>query len=550
MIQLYRIWIFAGRHARVVSIVAGLLVMAAGIGLNSFLVMTAAVGEAASIQSNVSAQVSAVAQDARSLLVRLNESGSTACTKENLVKLRGLMHQYRYVRDIGIFNKKGRLYCTTDEGRLVRTYSMPTGGTLIYSDKLWPRSVSKRWGDPQFWPSVQLLDAPSSMRFFLLKYGRFDAVLDAYFREDMLAELTGTVWVKGPNGHLEQLLAEPVADASQERERPPKPLLEGETYHFFPLRVTIANSVKGSTMWIVQTLGTADVLRYNPGWMWGGALLSIVLGLLVMAALRPQLKRFQALAYRVRAYCNASHVRCLYQPIMRLADGKVVGAEVLMRLQIGAETLSPEAIFPHIVAQNLTWQMDKAVTAKAMEEMARLHHELGGLKLSLNLFPEDVKFSVAGAHLNALCERHGWKTEDIILELTEHNLVRSVADEIQLFREAGYEISVDDFGTGYSNLGLLKQVMPDHLKIDRSFVFDMERDSMKSSLIPEIVAIARAVHAEVTAEGIESREQLELLQKLGVEYGQGYFLGRPMGIEQFAALALARFEAEVVAQQG
>lgn len=537
MIQLYRIWIFAGRHARVVSIVAGLLVMAAGIGLNSFLVMTAAVGEAASIQSNVSAQVSAVAQDARSLLVRLNESGSTACTKENLVKLRGLMHQYRYVRDIGILDEQGRLFCTTDEGRLGHAYSMPTGGTVIYSDKLWPEAVTRRWGDPQFWPSVQVMDAPSSMRFFVLKYGRFDAVLDAYFREDMLAELTGTVWVKGEDGKMVQMLADPAPENSPERAQRPPALVEGESYHLFPLRVTVVHAVTGSTMWIVDTVTVGDVLSYNPLWMWGGGLLSIVLGLLVIAALTPQLRKFEALPYKVKALCDASHLRCLYQPILRLADGRLVGAEVLMRLKIGEETLFPEAIFPHIVAQNLTWQMDRIVTAKAMEEMARLYHELGGLKLSLNLFPEDLKFSVAGAHLNGLCGLHGWKPEDIILELTEHSLVKSVAEEIQLFRNAGYEISVDDFGTGYSNLGLLKQVMPDHLKIDRSFVFDMETHSMKSSLIPEIVAIARAVQAQVTAEGIERGEQMELLQKLGVEYGQGYSLGRPMPVEDFAAYA-------------
>jgi EAL domain-containing protein (putative c-di-GMP-specific phosphodiesterase class I) len=103
-------------------------------------------------------------------------------------------------------------------------------------------------------------------------------------------------------------------------------------------------------------------------------------------------------------------------------------------------------------------------------------------------------------------------------------------------KQHGYLVSVDDFGTGFSNLASVRSLAPDFLKIDRSFVHDMEDSTVRSTLIPEIIQIARAVGAEVVAEGIENRTQLERLRELGAEYGQGYFLGRPQSIAEFAVL--------------
>jgi EAL domain-containing protein (putative c-di-GMP-specific phosphodiesterase class I) len=113
----------------------------------------------------------------------------------------------------------------------------------------------------------------------------------------------------------------------------------------------------------------------------------------------------------------------------------------------------------------------------------------------------------------------------------QHSFVRELTD----LKTAGYLVSVDDFGTGYSNLSSIKKLLPDFLKIDKSFVFDMEENSLRSSLIPEIVGIARAVGAKVIAEGIENEAQWRMLLSFGVEYGQGYWFARPMQLAQFAA---------------
>ena len=111
--------------------------------------------------------------------------------------------------------------------------------------------------------------------------------------------------------------------------------------------------------------------------------------------------------------------------------------------------------------------------------------------------------------------------------------------QIHRFKDAGYLISVDDFGTGYSNLGSVSRTSPDFLKIDKSFVFEMEDTSVRSSLIPEIVAIAKAVNAEVIAEGVENEAQANKLHEMGARFGQGYLFARPMPIKDFVAYYLA-----------
>ncbi len=106
----------------------------------------------------------------------------------------------------------------------------------------------------------------------------------------------------------------------------------------------------------------------------------------------------------------------------------------------------------------------------------------------------------------------------------------SLFDDVQALRADGYLISVDDFGTGYSNLATVKRLAPDFLKIDRSFVFDMEDNSLRSSLIPEIVGIATAVQAEIIAEGVENESQAQRLAQMGVQFAQGYWYGKPQTI--------------------
>lgn len=532
-----KVAIYLGRNAKAVSATIGLLFACLGVFLSLLGVMQAAVDSAEQKQAQLASMLSAVTRDTRELLIRLNKYESTACTHANLVRLRGIMHEYRYTRDIGIFDGEGRLYCTTDIGLLPKPIRESENGlSLPVDNPLWPTRELKLKQGPQYWPSVKLLDSPTPVRAMIVRFGRFNIVLDPFFRKDLLGNLHRGLWVMAGSGRVTPMLFPHSADFVN-RMQPivTRALLAGVSYRLFPLRIDIARKVPESNMLLFHYVRWRDALAFAPQLFLAGVVLSVVLGILIAMSLSPRLQRFQSLAYRIRHLCDDAHVRCMYQPIIRMADGSIAGAEVLLRVLDDGKILRPDEVLPHIVEQGLTWRVDKTVTAKAFKEIAHLYHKMNGLMVAFNFFPEDLRFETAGLHLNLLCEHYAVKPADITVEITEHQLATSALDEIRLFSKAGYRISVDDFGTGYSNLGSLKAVMPDHLKIDKSFVFDMEQQSMKSTLIPEIVAIARAVNAEVIAEGIERKEQLTMLRDLGVEFGQGYFIAKPMPIEEFIA---------------
>lgn len=529
--------IYLGRYAKPVSVMVGLLISGMCIVLLVFGVMQATVLDTQQMQEQQATQVAAVTVDSRNLLIRLNEKESTACTKTNLIRLRGIMHEYRVARDIGIFNDKDLLYCTTDIGRLPVPLKDP-GGTfaLPANNQLWPSKRLHLKEGPRYWPSLTLFDSTKPVKAMVLKYGRFNVVLDPFFRKRMFATLKGRVWTQLDKNHIAPMLSYQSPDEIA-RLQPTllAALKAGVKLRLFPLTIDIARHVPDTSLFIYQSLKTTDIIGYAPKVLLGGFTLSLMLGTLITMVLSSRLMKYQLLDYRIQYLCDHEHVLCLYQPIVRMSDGSVAGAEVLMRVLDDGTVLRPDEIFPHIIAKGMTWEVDKTVTAKACEELAPVYHELNSMKIAFNFFPEDLRFDTAGMHLKELCDRYNLAPANITVELTEHQLASntSILDEISLFREAGYKLSVDDFGTGYSNLGSIKKIMPDHLKIDRSFVFEMEQQSMKSSLIPEIIAIARAVNAEVIAEGIEELDQMTMLRDLDVEFGQGYYFAKPLPIDEF-----------------
>ena len=106
---------------------------------------------------------------------------------------------------------------------------------------------------------------------------------------------------------------------------------------------------------------------------------------------------------------------------------------------------------------------------------------------------------------------------------------------IERMRELGVGIGIDDFGTGYSSLSYLKRLRPNQLKIDRSFVSDTATDNDSRAIVNGIVGLANALSLTVVAEGVETLEQEQFLRDIGCQTLQGYFIGRPMPVEQFEA---------------
>jgi len=230
---------------------------------------------------------------------------------------------------------------------------------------------------------------------------------------------------------------------------------------------------------------------------------------------------------------NRRDVHPVFQPVFDLVTGEMIGMEALSRGPKGSEFESGETLFSLAARTELLGPLERVCRETSIEAAA---HGDTSRKLFLNLSPaaaSDPEF--LGPRFFERVQVHGLKPENMVLEITERTYVvyESLFREVlSHFREQGFGIAVDDVGTGYSSLSSLAEIEPDYLKLDNVFVRDIDRRKVKQDLLEALLSFARKMKTQVIAEGIETPEELKALQAVGVEYGQGFLLARPMPIEE------------------
>jgi len=230
---------------------------------------------------------------------------------------------------------------------------------------------------------------------------------------------------------------------------------------------------------------------------------------------------------------NRREVHPLFQPVFDLVTGEMIGMEALSRGPKGSEFESGETLFSLAARTELLGPLERVCREISIETAS---HGGAGRKLFLNISPaaaSDPEF--LGPRFYERVQAHGLKPENVVLEITERTYVvyESLFREVlSRFREQGFRIAVDDVGTGYSSLSSLAEIEPDYLKIDNVFVRDIDRRKVKQDLLEALLSFARKMKTQVIAEGIETPEELKALQAVGVDYGQGFLLAKPMPIEE------------------
>ncbi len=242
----------------------------------------------------------------------------------------------------------------------------------------------------------------------------------------------------------------------------------------------------------------------------------------------------------LRQAFNAGIIQSYFQPIIRLQDMRIVGFEALARWphpEYGF--IPPDQFIPVAEDCGLILPLGEHLLERAAEELLTLRAALAGdLYVAVNLSARQTYDARLFETIVAIVKRTGLPPEGLRLELTESLLMRDfmvTGTLLQRLREhLGTRIAIDDFGTGYSSLSYLKRLPIDALKVDRSFVQDIPEDSSDMEITSAVIAMARALHKDVIAEGVETPAQLEYLQSQGCGFGQGYLLGRPAPPAQFA----------------
>ncbi len=249
----------------------------------------------------------------------------------------------------------------------------------------------------------------------------------------------------------------------------------------------------------------------------------------------------------VRTALEQGHFQLDYQPVLSLADGRIRGAEALLRWHHPEQGLiSPALFIPTIEDSDLIGPVTEWVARRAVRDLLQLQQLQPGFSISINISGAALHQDATRDFLTELKHSEQVPDQCLNIELTETSMIRHLDDcrqTLKQWKDAGMNIWIDDFGTGYSSLSYLHQLPIDGLKIDRSFIRELKPGS-SNSLVATILTLAESMHLQVVAEGIETQAQQECLLRLGSCFGQGFGLYRPMSLEALQQLLEQKQQAQ------
>ncbi|PLP99405.1 EAL domain-containing protein [Cupriavidus pauculus] len=235
-------------------------------------------------------------------------------------------------------------------------------------------------------------------------------------------------------------------------------------------------------------------------------------------------------------------IEVVYQPVIRLADDACVGVEVLARLTLQGQPVSPD-IFVRVAEENhLIQALTDLVLEKALAQLGKFLVANPTFYVSINVSGEDLASLRFLNTLTSALDGTGIAPGQIRIEATERSFLNTDAmrEVIAAFRAAGHPIYIDDFGTGYSSLSYLQTLKIDFLKIDKSFIDTIAQDTASSVVAPHIIAMAHELRLEIVAEGVESASQVAWLLDQGVQYGQGWHYAQAMSQDALQTWLISR----------
>jgi len=236
-----------------------------------------------------------------------------------------------------------------------------------------------------------------------------------------------------------------------------------------------------------------------------------------------------------------------FQPLIDLAEQKLLGAEALLRWshpELG--NVSPAQFIPIMERVGLSDTIGMWVLNAACREVRQWRAAgFGDMRVAINLSARQVLDPTLISKVERTLDRHGLDGSAIELELTETAAMADINYSRQIFgglRDMGVRLAIDDFGSGYSSMSYLQNLPFDKLKIDRAFVTDIHVRPESRAICAAIVALGKGLNLDILCEGVETREEVTVLHQLGCRFFQGYLFAKPMPADAFRAFAKAPFE--------
>ena len=230
-----------------------------------------------------------------------------------------------------------------------------------------------------------------------------------------------------------------------------------------------------------------------------------------------------------------------YQPIVDLSTNQYIGAEALVRWRSDGRLMAPSNFIDIAEESGLIVEVGAWILQDACSQVHEWQQrpELSTLGISINVsgrqldqpdFPQRVRETLEATKINP---------STVTLEITETTLIYDdprTLRQLNALKELGVKIAIDDFGTGYSSIGYLRHLPIDTIKIDRSFISQLEHDHQTTAIVHTITTLAHTLGMKVVAEGVENGRQLEILRGAGCDWVQGFFFARPAGAEDIRSV--------------
>lgn len=471
------------------------------------------IAEQETYASRVLIRTEQVMNQAKGALKQMDGLTAPGCSPAHLQEMRRLSYSWRYIQEV--------LYL---DGLTAKCSSLESNGipfTFPKPDRIIP-SGYRAWYTQQNDVGIRRYMAAFASDHHMV-------IIDPMSFIDVIPFTHATTQVALLSTHNNRVLASSAELNKQAWTRIRQGNLESLTDNNTVYTVRQYPDLQVAIMTWSSSLPLSERLRHQLIiWMPIGVLMSLLASWLIIRVLR----RLQSPRQQVLDALNNAEISVNYQPIVSLADGKVVGCESLARWkQADGTYLSPDIFIPLAEETGLITQLTENVVKMVFRDLGKWLHMHPELHVSINLSVADFQSVMLQTLLHQQLRVWQVQPQQIALELTERGFAdpKTTLPAIAAYRRAGHAVYIDDFGTGYSSLRYLQDLEVDTLKLDKSFVDTLEY----AQVTPYIIEMAKTLRLNVVAEGIETPSQEAWLREHGVQFGQGWLYSKALKKEAF-----------------
>lgn len=507
------------RTRHLVGLISGVLILSVllPVGLSIWLahqqVETSFIEELDTYSSRVAIRANKVATQGKDALQELERWQGADCSEAHLMEMRRVSYSYRYIQEVVYIDNNVPQCSSLEHESPPDTFPEP-GKISKDGYRVWLTSHNDlgiirymvAMGTAHY---VVMIDPASFIDVIPYSSWQIDAAIIGNAHNvvitssDEIAQGIITRLQKTPGEHIEN---------------------NGIIYDILPFPEINISIITWASSKMLQKGWHRQVFIWLP--------LGLVIGLLAAMFVLRILRRIQSPHHRLQDAIENRDICVHYQPIVSLANGKIVGAEALARWpQTDGSWLSPDSFIPLAQQTGLSEPLTLLIIRSVFEDMGDWRRQHPQQHISINLESTVLTSEKIPQLLREMINHYQVNPRQIALELTEREFAdpKTSAPIISRYREAGHEIYLDDFGTGYSSLSYLQDLDVDILKIDKSFVDALEY----KNVTPHIIEMAKTLKLKMVAEGIETSKQEEWLRQHGVHYGQGWLYSKALPKEDF-----------------